>query len=154
LCRGFWKYGELVNYYLQVKDIVMDCLTTSSAAYPGLTYAETLANMGNNTGLFLKLAELFIEQHSHDVDHIEQALSRGDRERARQLTHALRGTAGNLGAINLYHRVGDFEPSIEQKPDGTKVPNDVKQAMTELLSSLATLVSDLSHQVAVSPTGR
>ena len=127
----------------------MDCLVSPNQCYPGLAFHETLGNMGHNRSLFVKLANLFVEQHSLDLELIAQALNGGDRELALQLTHTLRGTAGNLGAITLYHCAGDLEVEINGAKTLPKVGHEFKQAMTELQSSLALMVADLSQKEPV-----
>ncbi|MFT5315737.1 MAG: two-component system sensor histidine kinase/response regulator, partial [Candidatus Krumholzibacteriia bacterium] len=116
------------------KDGHMDCLETTHLSFPGLAFSETLANMGNNTTLYCRLALLFIEQHSQDLTEIEAALEQGNRELAVNLIHTLRGTAGNIGAITLYHSAGELESEVRGSESITTVPHEVKQAMTELLS--------------------
>lgn len=129
----------------------MDGLECTDQFYPGLAYQETLANMGQNRGLFAKLADLFIEQHCEDLVLIEQALRGGDREAALDLIHALRGTAGNLGAITLYHCAGDLEADINRKKLSPTVGPKIKQAMTELQSSLTQLVADHAQYETIAP---
>ncbi len=117
----------------------------SSEQYPGLAYATVLANVGGNCELLVKLAELFLEQHAADTTLIEAALAKGDEDLARQLAHALRGTAGNLGAMKLHDATRSLEMSlISGDMTATKVPAEMKTAMAELIPSLQRLIVDLS----------
>lgn len=101
--------------------------------------------MGGNKSLLAKLALLFVEQHAADITLINAALAAENWDLALHLTHALRGTAANLGATTLHDAahtletvlcVREFTPNI--------APPALDTAMAELLPSLQRLARNLS----------
>jgi len=96
--------------------------------------------MGGNKPLLGKLAQLFIEQHAGDIFLISAALARQNWDEALHLTHALRGTAGNLGAVSLHDAAQGLESALCCR--GTlaiTLPPEMDLAMAELLPSLQRL---------------
>ena len=115
-------------------------MTSTTAPLPdvaGLDLAATLANMGGNAALLRRLARLFIEQHGADVSRIDAALGDRDFGLALHLVHALRGTAGNLGAPRVHAAARAFENELkarEREPSGA--PAELAAAMAELVPAL------------------
>ncbi len=79
---------------------------------PGIDSSRLRLIFGNNRGHFLKLLGLFISQFGDATQQIRTALADGDRSRATRLLHNLRGTAGNLGALELMRCAQTLEQEI------------------------------------------
>ncbi len=120
----------------------MSLLLTSATPYPGLAYHEILANLGGNESLLTKLAALFIEQHAADISLINAALQQQDWDLALHLTHALRGTAANLGAVALHDAAHCLETALCNRGSSPlAVPSEMELAMAELIPSLQRLIA-------------
>ncbi len=120
----------------------MPTLSPPTDSYPGLAIVEVLENMGGNRALLRKLAQLFLEQHADDLTLIAAALRAQDKMKAQSLTHALRGTAGNLGALRLSETARDLEITLGSKDAlPVTVPAAMQAAMAELVPSLERLAA-------------
>jgi len=80
---------------------------------PGIDMALGLSRVRNNQRLYRKLLLELHRDHGHDAASIGNALSKGDREEARRLAHALKGVAGNLGAVHLCGAAGDLDSALK-----------------------------------------
>ena len=126
----------------RAKGAFVTSATTTIPCYPGLAYETALANMGGDTGLLHRLAQLFLEQHAADITLINSALAKQDWDLALHLTHALRGTAVNLGATTLYDSAQTLESTLCQRETAPAcVPEAMAQAMTELVTTLRSLTT-------------
>ncbi|MDX2475414.1 MAG: Hpt domain-containing protein [Candidatus Krumholzibacteria bacterium] len=125
------------------KGQLMTPVATPPHPYPGLDYEEVLENMSGDTALLTQLARLFLEQHAVDLIIIEAALREQNWDLALHLTHALRGTAGNIGGLAVYDAAQRLENVLGARLDEpVTVPADLKAAMSELVTSLQLLIQD------------
>ncbi len=68
---------------------------------PGLDIARGLSIFQGDAAKYLRLLRIFAEAHGEDMKHAGERLADGDFQGARQLIHALKGTAANLGAWRI-----------------------------------------------------
>jgi signal transduction histidine kinase/DNA-binding NarL/FixJ family response regulator len=78
-----------------------------SVTIPGLEIPQSLQNIKPTK--FLYLLRLFTTHHSHDMQHVQKLLTEGNLQQAEQITHALKGAAGALGA----YRVADLANKLD-----------------------------------------
>lgn len=80
----------------------------------GSDYITTMERFVNNEALYLRLlGKLF---SSNELRELESALESGEKEKAFQAAHTLKGVTGNLGLTPLYKAVcGLVEPLREGK---------------------------------------
>ena len=75
--------------------------------------ADRVAVMfGNDRKFFLELFELFISRFGDTAQRLREELFREDRAVAARRLHTLRGTAGNLGALELSKSAHQLEKTI------------------------------------------
>lgn len=73
----------------------------AQAQAAGIDYATGLERFMGNKGLYHKFLGKFLADAS--FQDFCQSLQDGDREKAEQSVHTLKGTAGNLGLMTLFH---------------------------------------------------
>ena len=71
------------------------------ATVPGLNVEDGLTRVLNDVEKFGKIINLFLLSHENDAAEISAALAAGDMKAAEQKTHALKGSAGLIGAIEI-----------------------------------------------------
>jgi two-component system sensor histidine kinase/response regulator len=69
---------------------------------PGLDSARGLALVRGRTATYLALLGSFAARHGRDGDELQRLIDAGEPGHAAQLAHALKGVAGNLGALALF----------------------------------------------------
>ena len=107
---------------------------------PGLDVAQGLRRSGGKHGLYLSLLAQFAHSHAPFADQLTEHLRQGHTEAARQLVHALKGVAGNLGATAVQESATRLDQALRQADGG---PID---ALAEaMLGDLAALLAGLSH---------
>jgi two-component system sensor histidine kinase/response regulator len=68
---------------------------------------------GMGSDLKLKLAELFVRDTGKRLEELRDAFQRGDIPAVARLAHAIKGSAGNLGARHLAQLCADIETRAE-----------------------------------------
>lgn len=73
--------------------------------------AETLASLRELGGdeFVGELAVIFLDEAPAQLEAIEQALAAGDRDRLASSAHALKSSAGNMGAKRLHTILSEIE---------------------------------------------
>ncbi|UCH62878.1 MAG: Hpt domain-containing protein [Fidelibacterota bacterium] len=90
---------------------------------------ERLRRLGDNRFL-VELIDLFLE---HTPMKINEALAGGkigDWENVERAVHALKSSAGNLGALSLQDLAGQIEQLAERK-EGDSIPELLKELQDE-----------------------
>lgn len=72
------------------------------AAIPGLDVAKGLAIARNKPGFYSQLLAMFLQSHAGDSNRLHAMIATNDLDAIQQLVHALKGTAGNIGATELH----------------------------------------------------
>ncbi len=105
-------------------------------AIAGLDVESGLRRVMGNSQLYYKLLRRFVEEQANVAARIAGILDSGDRTRAAQLVHSIKGVAGNLGATELFTQAQLLERCIKES-------RSPEQTDTELLcfsSKLGALV--------------
>ncbi len=108
------------------------------AELPGIHVEEGLRRVRGDAALFERLLRNFAGNHAGDVAEIEKALSRKDTKRAQELTHTLKGLAGNLSALELQAAALALETDIKkaQVDDIDAKLVTVQTALVQVLESV------------------
>ena len=113
---------------------------------PGLNIEASLKRLGGNRAMYVKLLRNFAETQAGTVGRVRRALSRGDREEARGLLHALKGVAGNLGADEVFDKSQSLEALVKNNDSA-----DLEKDITELDEALRPLLEVLSAGLEPTP---
>jgi HPt (histidine-containing phosphotransfer) domain-containing protein len=81
-------------------------------AIPGLDTAQGLKRVAGNRQLYNKLLVKFIDSQTDAVERIGKLLDSGDAVGAGELVHTLVGTAGNLGAKEVWRLAMELERAL------------------------------------------
>ncbi len=111
---------------------------------PGLDVANGLARVRGNEEKFGQVIELFLKGHEFDLEKIHAALERNDMNAAEQLTHALKGSAGLIGATFVAESTTTLLTLIRQKAR----TGDIDKAYVALTPRLTGLIDGLRHALA------
>ena len=76
-----------------------------------MNFKELAGNIGMEEDEYLEIVELFVETGTSDLDKLQSAIEKGDKEEAANAAHSLKGASGNLGFNDFY----EAAKMIEQK---------------------------------------
>jgi len=107
------------------------------AAIPGLDLVRGLSMVGGKTEKFVGLLTLFANTHAHDAAHLAAWMANGEVASIQFLAHALKGSAGNLGAMRLVAAATALNTAIIE---------NAERAETERLC--CTLIDELSPLIS------
>jgi PAS domain S-box-containing protein len=90
--------------------------TTPQKSHPDVPEAfefeKALDRLGNNTSLFMRLLSMFIAGEKDIPDRVRAAMAAGDLVLVERLTHSLKTSSANLGAMHLSQAARKIEESL------------------------------------------
>ncbi len=118
---------------------------------PGLNLAEGLARLGGNSDLYRRLIIGFARDKRHAGREIRSVLAESDLEKAGDLTHAVRGIAGNISASRLYATLSSLETACREGEVGIagQLLSELEEGMAEVVAAAEML--ERSVTIALPP---
>lgn len=105
-----------------------------------LDQQAALARVGGDMELLREIAVLFQQECSQSLEHLRDAIARGDGPAAGRAAHGLKGSASNFGAAPAV----DAAFQIEQLARDGRI-QETRSAYEALDRALATLVQELQQ---------
>ncbi|MBS1228427.1 MAG: hypothetical protein H6R17_1704 [Proteobacteria bacterium] len=102
------------------------------AAIPGLDVKRGLTLVRGNHEKYLRLLTLFADGHGDNGQALAAALAANDIERVGQLTHALVGAAGNVGASALSEAAQRLQSALHGAADQATIGECANAVIAEL----------------------
>ena len=118
-------------------------------ALPGVDAAAALAVARGDAARAAALLRLFSRSHRGDAPRLAAAARADERETLRRLAHALRGAAGNVGAVAVREAAERLERAARDDAPGGCV--EAADALAAALESLADALQRLPAQPAAAP---
>ncbi|MBQ4566669.1 MAG: Hpt domain-containing protein [Desulfovibrio sp.] len=106
-----------------------------------LDWKDALDRLMQKRDLYCKLLRQFIEMEQDSAARISVALRNGDRETARQVTHTVKGTAGNLGAKALAAAALELEMALKGGADTALPMKHYEDALTDTLVGMGAFLA-------------
>jgi signal transduction histidine kinase/CheY-like chemotaxis protein/HPt (histidine-containing phosphotransfer) domain-containing protein len=121
-----------------------DTIRQNLAAIEGLDIRAGMA-LVTQLPMYIRMLHLFIDTQRSAPQLIREALDAGEIDRALDVAHALKGSAGTLGATRLRELAAAVElPLRAQLPDAQKTANE---AVTELIAAMSQFADDVFKAV-------
>lgn len=110
--------------------------TRLPAEIPGIDMGDGLSRLGRNHALYLELLAEFADANLTVGEDVIAAAA-GDLDRVRFIAHAIRSTAGNIGAAGLSRAAADTEAAIEKNSDGvTEILTRFRMELEQVVGSI------------------
>ena len=100
---------------------------------------------------YLRILRLFAEGHERDLEQLTRHIEAGELEAAQQLAHALKGAAGNVGALEIHAQASALDDVLKQRQQAAAAVALVPLA-AQLPTLLAALEQVLHEELAVERT--
>ena len=113
------------------------------AGISGLNYKEVVIRLRGNEEKFGRLIELFLREHAEDCEKLSTALASGNTARIEILAHALKGSAGMLGANEVAALANTLLGCVRQKEEMPVI----EQSCNALTTRLQALITALQHAI-------
>ncbi|ACD95264.1 Hpt sensor hybrid histidine kinase [Trichlorobacter lovleyi SZ] len=119
LCRviGQMAFGrsdqELLQVVIEQPEIVLPA-EQEPDLYPVFDRQALLTRLGGNEALIQKFVSMFFESADEHMTQLRQAAKEGDAEQLRAKAHALKGSAGNVGACALSMAAAELETAARE----------------------------------------
>ena len=113
------------------------------AELPGIKISKALNALNIDGNIFKTILINFLESNKDTMSKIRSAFGNEDWESLMHLSHSLKGSAGNIGADELYRagmnlEMASMEASV--KPPALSLVNALDASLNKVLTSLETLV--------------
>jgi len=127
-------------------------LSTMEINLPGVDVESGLRRLAGNQKLYLKMLYEFCDDYADTADAVKEALFKERTAYLAQLLHRLKGEAGNMGAIQLYHVTQELESGISQdKLEADALLDKFEKALNRVLQSVKKLEKPQSSQILSQP---
>jgi CheY-like chemotaxis protein/nitrogen-specific signal transduction histidine kinase len=124
---------------------------TRTSCLDPLVIADLQALDAVESGFLLKLLGGFLERAPGLVANLASACVAGDDERMRRIAHELRGSAGNLGAVQFAAALAALEREIREHDESDRGPlvGQIEREFALARAELDALLRPLSDEAAV-----
>jgi PAS domain S-box-containing protein len=127
----------------RAEDVADDALCRRLAGVPGLDYGDALQMVHGKTETYARVLSLFLQTHGDDAVRIAESLAAGDIAAVRRLAHALKGSAGMIGAA----RVSNLAAALQSACGDGGATAAIDEACRALTHELAALIGGLRQAV-------
>jgi len=110
-----------------------------------MNFDRLAERLGLETEEYLELAELFLETGSSDLGILKSAVEQGNIEETIKAAHAIKGSSGNLGLMDIY----ETAKGIEQGARGNSLEG-AGQAVEAIQGEIEILARYISQKSSVS----
>ena len=114
-----------------------------SATFPAIEGLNTTAGLRRTLGktsLYLSMLRTFAEAESGTVQSIRAALSRGDVETAKRITHTLKGSAGNIGAEAILEAASTLDRALAEDTSVNRMLDELESMLQRQIAAIRTAV--------------
>ncbi|MBE2295869.1 MAG: PAS domain S-box protein [Phycisphaerales bacterium] len=132
---------------VEKKTVVWQRLATLS----GFDLSHGLAIVRGNRATYRYLLTLFIDRHEYEVEYLRERLQAADLTEVQHRAHALKGSAGNLGALQIQAAAGALQMAIRQGAEQDDIDHHFQVLATELpllLAGIRQALTEKTHVVA------
>lgn len=122
------------------------------ALLPGLDISRGLKNVGGKIDTYLHVLGLFANNHEQDSARLGDLLDAGDYTEAHSLAHALKGSAGTLGAIRVQEAADVLADAIRRQAAREQINNNYAALKAELPVLIKGIRKETGAAAPASPT--
>ena len=124
------------------------------ATLPGIDMAKLGERLGGNATLARQLLNQFRIDNARIVEVIRMALSDGDRDMARRLTHTLKGVGGNLAAAEVHAAALALEQAIDRGDGVLDEPlSALERAVAEVVEAAGLAADTVTEEASPTEAG-
>jgi HPt (histidine-containing phosphotransfer) domain-containing protein len=89
------------------------------------------------SGQFMDLLKLFLDQSNSDLERLEDAVKTGDNRGFAEISHSIKGAAVNLGIIDVYEIAKNMESRCKEGTlDGESSITALKTALNAVVAAM------------------
>ncbi|QYJ85359.1 response regulator [Shewanella mesophila] len=74
---------------------------------------QSLTRLMDNVPLFIEICQMYLDSTPLQIGELKAAIELGDCEKARQLSHGLKGLSSSIGAVELQVKLSDLESAAK-----------------------------------------
>ena len=106
--------------------------TTLPDVLPGLKIAEALVRINGKPEIYCKLLQFFLTDHANFISDLRTAIHNKDLELSIRLTHTLKGSSANIGAVGVSVLAERIQHGLENQKYDYDIDKDALLIIEEL----------------------
>jgi PAS domain S-box-containing protein len=114
---------------------------------PGFEPNQGLARVRGRWPIYLRLLSMFLATQTHTAHRLETLLEAGDLRGIEELSHTLKGSAGNIGATQLFHLADALCQAVRDE----RGPDALAAHLANVVKALPPFLDKLGRAVAAHP---
>ena len=138
-----------INVGAPSEDAYAHVLARLTHELPDINVARGLALLHGDAGKYLRLVHQFVTAHTGDPARLAQHLANDDRDSARRLLHALKGTSATLGIDSIAETTRRAALLLRADADAHPLPEDVHHEVDQLHEQFANLAATLPELASI-----
>jgi len=116
------------------------------SAIPGLDLDAGLKLVRGKLESYRRILQIFVDSHGADVTRLTELIGQDDLVAAEQLAHALKGAAGNIGALPIHALSTTLDNALKRRDKSA-----AEAALMPLAEHLTVLIAALQDALAMVP---
>jgi len=138
------EHEKKVPYYKEPeapkdRDITVTQTEDLPERLPGINIHDALSALNIDKAVFKHILIGFLKNNKESANKIRDAFDRKDWESLVQLAHSLKGSAGSIGADELYKAAQELETAGKEGAPTSALLDKVETALNQVLESLQML---------------
>lgn len=114
-------------------------LSSDPLSLPGFDFSELIQLLGDDKEQLLQILNMFLEDFAEVDQSIASLLERSETQAAHRLLHQMKGTAGNIGAMELHTISETFDQQLKQDQFIKSTWNEWQTVFTRTIGTLSEL---------------
>jgi PAS domain S-box-containing protein len=106
--------------------------TTLPDVLPGLEIAEALVRINGKPEIYCKLLQFFLADHANFISDLRTAIHNNDLDLSIRLTHTLKGSSANIGAVGVSVLAERIQHGLENQKYDYDIDKDALLIIEEL----------------------
>lgn len=128
-----------------------DALRARLATIPDLDLAAGLRLVRGNLESYRRILALFADGHGTDVQQIRAQIEQNDLAAAEKVVHALKGAAGNVGALPIHMLAATLDTALQRgdRPAAEAALAPLTERLPALIAALQAALKEAPQQIVV-----
>lgn len=140
------EHNALEENKLVVQSTEEQIMSSDNEKFPGIDYEIGVGNVLGDGDLFEEILVMFYEDHAHDDEKLNTAITTQDTATSKHVAHTLKGVACSIGAMDLFEVTKALDIAINDQ-DEEKLPELFPAVKVELKKVVAGLEANLAGKL-------
>ncbi|WP_321414839.1 response regulator [uncultured Desulfobacter sp.] len=152
------KFFSTLEQWIQPKErgqIEKKARSTNNEVIPiteiqGINVPDGLTRIGGNTKAYFKLLRSFANNNARFKMNLKNVMKNKDWNKAILMAHSLKGSCGNIGAMELFSLCRDLENQLQKQNRNIQLIDDALENTDTMLQQIITAINQVLAEIETS----